>query len=153
LRYTKTAITAIALLLGDFAYAHKVVGISDGDTMTLLVDSKPLKIRLANIDAPEKKQAFGQRSKESLSDICWGTDATYETQAIDRYGRTVAVVFCNGTEANKEQVRRGLAWKYTKYNKDQSLPAIEAEARNAKFGLWADRDPVPPWEFRKYSRN
>jgi micrococcal nuclease len=139
----------IALLLGDFAFAHKVIGISDGDTMTLLVDSKPVKIRLANIDAPEKKQAFGEKSKESLSDICWGTDATYEAQTIDRYGRTVAVVTCNGVEANTEQVRRGLAWVYPKYNKDSMLPAIEADARNRKIGLWGDRDPIAPWEFRK----
>lgn len=141
-------LTAIALVLGDFAYAHKVIGISDGDTMTLLVDNKPLKIRLANIDAPEKKQAFGQKSKESLSDICWGTDTTFETQSIDRYGRTVAVVFCNGLEANTEQVRRGMAWAYTKYNKDSMLPAIEKAARSSKLGLWIEEDPSAPWEFR-----
>lgn len=138
----------IALLLGDFAYAHKVIGISDGDTMTLLVDNKPLKIRLANIDAPEKKQAFGQKSKESLSDICWNTDATYETQTVDRYGRAVAVVFCNGIQANTEQVRKGMAWVYPKYNKDSMLPAIETYARDRNLGLWSDRDPVAPWEFR-----
>ncbi|MBR7747427.1 thermonuclease family protein [Undibacterium sp. BYS107W] len=134
------------------AYAHKVVGISDGDTMTLLVEGKPLKIRLANIDAPERKQAFGQKSKESLSDICWGTDATYEAQTVDRYGRTVAVVFCNDVEANTEQVRRGMAWVYPKYNKDSMLPAIEADARDKKIGLWSDREPVAPWEFRRQLR-
>ena len=146
-------IAAIALLLGDFAFAHKVIGINDGDTMTLLVEGKPLKIRLANIDAPEKKQAFGQKSKESLSDICWNTDATFEAQTIDRYGRTVAVVTCNGVEANTEQVRRGLAWVYPKYNKDSMLPAIEAAARNTKIGLWSDREPFAPWEFRRIKSN
>jgi micrococcal nuclease len=139
----------IALLLGDFAYAHKVIGISDGDTMTLLVDNKPLKIRLANVDAPEKRQNYGQKSKESLSEICWDTDATFETQTIDRYGRTVAVVYCNGIEANKEQVKRGFAWVYPKYNKDSTLPAIETEARNKKTELWSNREPVAPWVFRK----
>lgn len=134
--------------MGDFAYAHKVIGISDGDTMTLLVDNKPVKIRLANIDAPEKKQPFGQRSKESLSDVCWDTDATYEAQTIDRYGRTVAVVFCNGVEANKEQVRKGMAWVYPKYNKDLILPAIEKTARSNKLGLWIEDNPSAPWEFR-----
>ncbi len=136
------------LLLGNYAFAHKVIGISDGDTMTLLVDNKPLKIRLANIDAPEKKQPFGQKSKESLSDICWNTDATYETQTIDRYGRTVAVVTCNGVEANTEQVRKGMAWVYPKYNKDPMLPAIEKAARASRLGLWIDGDPSAPWEFR-----
>jgi micrococcal nuclease len=86
------------------ACAHQVIGISDGDTMTLLVDQKPLKIRLANIDAPEKQQAFGQRSKQSLSDLCWGKDATYQAQTIDKYGRTVAVVTCGRT---KHLCRRG----------------------------------------------
>jgi micrococcal nuclease len=142
----------VALLMGDFAYAHKVIGISDGDTMTLLVDSKPLKIRLANIDAPEKKQAYGQKSKESLSDICWNTDATYQAQSIDRYGRTVALVFCNGIEANTEQVKRGFAWAYTKYNKDAALPALEQAARVAKVGLWNDDNPIAPWVFRKQLR-
>lgn len=152
MKFIQVLILAIALFHGDFAFANKVIGISDGDTMTLLVDSTPVKIRLANIDAPEKKQPFGQKSKESLSDICWGTDATFDTQTIDRYGRTVAVVFCNGIEANKEQVRRGLAWTYTKYNKDSLLPVIEAEARDNKNGLWSDRDPVAPWMFRVLSK-
>jgi micrococcal nuclease len=129
--------------------AHKVIGISDGDTMTLLVDNKPLKIRLANIDAPEKKQAYGQKSKESLSEICWETDATYQAQTVDRYGRTVAVVFCNGKEVNREQVARGFAWVYTQYNKDQSLPYLEKIAQTNKRGLWADKDAQAPWDFRK----
>ena len=141
-------IALIALLSGDFAYAHKVIGISDGDTMILLIDSKPVKIRLANIDAPEKKKPFGQKSKESLSEICWGTDATYVPQTTDRYGRTVAVVFCNGIEANKEQVRRGMAWVYPRYNKDRMLPSIQAEAKDHRVGLWSEREPFAPWEFR-----
>lgn len=140
-----------ALFIFSSAHAHKVIGISDGDTMTLLVGNKPLKIRLANIDAPEKKQAFGQKSKESLSDICRNADATYDTQTIDRYGRTVAVVFCNGMEANKEQVKHGMAWVYVKYNKDRSLPDVEALARDKKLGLWSGREPVAPWEFRRKS--
>ncbi|MFZ6801956.1 thermonuclease family protein [Undibacterium sp. Di24W] len=149
MNYRKLLTALIALHLSDFAFAHKVIGISDGDTMTLLVDNKSLKIRLANIDAPEKKQSFGQKSKESLSDICLGTDATYEAQTIDRYGRTVAVVTCNGIEANKEQVKRGFAWVYVKYNKDSTLPALENQARVSRFGLWVENISIPPWEFRK----
>jgi micrococcal nuclease len=142
--------TSVALLcaLSLSAHAHQVIGIADGDTLTLLVDRKPLKIRLANIDAPEKKQAFGQRSKQSLSDLCWKKDATYAAQTIDKYRRTVAVVTCDGVEANRAQVERGMAWVYRQYNKDAGLRAIEAKARTGKRGLWADREPVPPWEFR-----
>lgn len=131
------------------AYAHKVIGIADGDTLTLLVDQKPLKIRLANIDAPEKVQSFGERSKQSLSDLCWSKDASYKVQDIDRYGRTVAVVTCGGVEANRAQIERGMAWVYSKYNQDLTLPGLEAMARRGRLGLWADADPVPPWEFRR----
>lgn len=114
-----------------YAGAHQVIGITDGDTLTLLVDQKPLKIRLANIDAPEKKQAFGQRSRQSLSDLCWGKEADFRAESIDRYKRTVAVVTCDGVEVNRAQVARGMAWVYIKYNKDVVLPDIEASARAA----------------------
>jgi micrococcal nuclease len=134
------------------AFAHQVIGVSDGDTLTLLVDRKPVKIRLANVDAPESKMPFGQRAKQSLSDLCWGKDATYETQDIDRYGRTVAVVKCGGINANWNQVERGMAWVYPKYNKDRTLPAVQERAREGRRGLWADAEPTPPWEFRRSKR-
>lgn len=148
MRGTKQYLLA-ALFFCMSAHAHQVIGIADGDTMTLLVDQKPVKIRLANIDAPEKKQPFGQRSKESLSKLCWGKNAEYVTQAIDKYKRTVAVVTCDGVEANQGQVQRGMAWVYPKYNKDAALPAIEQAARLTGLGLWADPTPVVPWEWRK----
>lgn len=153
-RITPTQMKCIAMFFATVAFistsahAHQVISIADGDTITLLVDQKPLKIRLANIDAPEKKQPFGQRSKESLSKLCWGKDAQYEAQNIDRYKRTVAVVTCDGVEANRGQVQRGMAWVYPKYNKDASLPAIEQSARLTGLGLWADIAPVQPWEWR-----
>lgn len=130
------------------AHTHQVIGIADGDTLTLLADRKPLRIRLADIDAPEKKQAFGHRSKESLSDLCFGKDADYRTQTIDKYGRTVARVTCAGIDANRAQVERGMAWVYVNYNRDGSLPSAQAAARLSRKGLWADKTPVPPWEFR-----
>jgi micrococcal nuclease len=131
------------------ALAHQVIGIADGDTLTLLVDEKPLKIRLANIDAPEKAQPFGERSKQSLSELCVGKDARYQEQDIDRYGRTVAVVTCGGVEVNRAQVERGMAWVYAKYNKDLTLPGLAAMAQKERRGLWADAGPIPPWEFRR----
>lgn len=141
---------ALAILVTTFAaHAHQVIGIADGDTITLLVDKKPVKIRLANIDAPEKKQPFGQKSKQSLSDLCWGKDAQYQAQTTDRYKRTVALVYCDGTQVNKAQVQLGMAWVYPKYNKDPVLPAIERAAKLTGLGLWADHAPVPPWEWRR----
>ncbi|MFC3107382.1 thermonuclease family protein [Undibacterium arcticum] len=144
----KKLIPALLLVCMLPAHAHQVIGIADGDTLTLLVDRAPLKIRLADIDAPEKKQAFGQRSKQSLSDLCWGKDARYQAQTIDKYVRTVARVTCAGIDANRSQVERGMAWVYPKYNRDASLPAVENAARAARRGLWADKEPMPPWEFR-----
>lgn len=147
LAISRSALIAFALM-PYIADAHKVIGISDGDTMTLLVDQKQLKIRLANIDAPEKSQAFGQRSKQSLSELCWGKDAQFDAKSIDKYGRTVAIVRCAGIEANRSQVQKGMAWVYPKYNTDPSLPALEASARNGKSGLWSEKSPTAPWEFR-----
>jgi micrococcal nuclease len=131
------------------AFSDQVIGIADGDTLTVLHERKPVKIRLANIDAPEKKQAFGERSKQSLSELCFQKNATYSIQNIDRYGRTVAVVTCDGVEVNRAQVERGLAWVYAQYNKDASLPALQADAKSARRGLWSDHNPTPPWEFRR----
>ena len=136
-------------LLPEITVAHQVIGIADGDTMTVLVDQRPVKIRLANIDAPERRQPFGTRSRQSLSELCWQKDATYETQDVDRYGRTVAVVYCNGVNVNRAQVERGMAWVYPKYNKDETLPGLQERARAERRGLWADSEPVPPWEWRK----
>lgn len=134
------------------AQAAEVIRIADGDTFTVLVDKKPVKIRLANIDAPERKQAFGTRSRQSLADLCFRKDATYQTQDIDRYGRTVAVVTCDGVEANRHQVETGMAHVYSRYNKDKALPALQEQAQQARRGLWRDADPVPPWEFRKMKK-
>jgi micrococcal nuclease len=142
-------IALIFFALSAPAYAYRVIGIHDGDTMTLLVEQKPLKIRLANIDAPELRQAYGRRSKESLSTLCWDKDAQFETQSIDRYGRTVALIECDGVKANTAQVALGMAWVYTKYNADPHLPPWEIEARDKRLGVWSDEHPVAPWEWRK----
>lgn len=152
----RTAFILLALLL-PFAPAFgatiwNVVGISDGDSLTVLVDKRPVKIRLANIDAPERGQAFGQRAKESLSDLCWNASVTYTLQGIDRYGRSVAVVNCNGVEVNRAQVERGMAWVYARYNKDANLNDVQKRAKQERRGLWSDPNAVPPWEWRRAKR-
>lgn len=138
-----------ALLLSPPAYAAKVIGIADGDTLTVLHHRQPLKIRLANIDAPEKKQPFGQVSKKSLSALCFGREASYDGRTKDRFGRTVARVTCAGIDVNRAQVERGLAWVDDKYNTDRSLLSVQANAKSSGKGLWRDKVPVPPWEFRR----
>lgn len=135
----------------------RVVSIADGDTLTVLDTANTQhKIRLAEIDAPEighgankPGQPFGQRSRQSLAELCFQKPATVLVVDTDRYGRTVGRVTCAGQDANAEQIRRGLAWVYLKYARDQSLYEIEAEARAARRGLWADPSPIPPWEWRR----
>jgi len=130
-----------------------VIAISDGDTLTVLHDQQQVKIRLAEIDAPEKKQPFGTRSRQALAELCFKEQATIRPTARDRYGRTVAKVECKGQDANAEQVRAGMAWVYRQYTpKGSPLYAIEAEAQGARRGLWADPAPVPPWEWRRAKR-
>ena len=130
-----------------------VVGIADGDTLTVLCNgNEQVKIRLAEIDAPEKKQPFGNRSRQSLSDMCFKKQAEIKPQTKDRYGRTVAGVICDGADANVEQVKRGMAWVYDKYVRDRSLYAIQDKARASKVGLWADDNPVKPWAYRRVNK-
>ena len=129
-----------------------VVSISDGDTLTVLHNQQQIKVRLSEIDAPEKAQAFGARAKQSLSDLCFGKQAEIIPQSRDRYGRTVARVRCGGVDANTEQVRRGMAWVFDRYVTDRSLYAVQEDARNARRGLWADPAPIPPWEWRHMKR-
>lgn len=129
----------------------RVVGIADGDTLTILDKSNAqVKIRLAAIDAPEKAQPFGQKAKAKLSDLCYNKQANIKVVDIDRYGRTVGEVECAGTNANEAMIRSGLAWVYRKYAKGYSdLYPIEEEAKAEKRGLWADPNAIPPWDFRK----
>lgn len=147
----KLALAALALSSAH-AIAAEVIGIADGDTLTILQDGKPIRIRLANIDAPEKGQGFGERAKQSLSELCYRKDATFKVVSTDRYGRAVALVSCAGIDVNRIQVERGLAWVYTQYNQDPSLPAKQAAAAAERRGLWADPGAVPPWEFRRSRR-
>ena len=127
-----------------------VVGVADGDTLTVLCEgSEKMKIRLSEIDAPEKRQPFGSRSKLSLSSMCLQKKAKIKPQTKDRYGRIVAGVICDGVDANEEQIKRGMAWVYDKYVKDQSLYSIQNKARASKKGLWADNKPIKPWEYRR----
>lgn len=133
----------------------KVVGVSDGDTITVLdADKIQYKVRLAGIDAPENSQAFGERSKQHLGNLVFGKVVSVEWNKTDKYGRIVGKVLVNDQDANLRQVSAGLAWHYKQYEKEQSLAdrmsyaQAEADARTRKAGLWFDAAPVPPWEFR-----
>lgn len=129
-----------------------VVAITDGDTLKARCPDQQVVIRLAEIDAPEKAQAFGQRSKQHLAALCFGKQAEIRPTARDRYGRTVARVTCDGTDANAAMVRSGMAWAYTRYLTDPQIRAAEVLAQREHAGLWADEHPTPPWTWRHPGR-
>lgn len=128
-----------------------VVGVHDGDTITVRCGEQPQqKIRLAEIDAPELKQAFGQKSKQKLSELVYMKTISVEPLKSDRYGRTIARLYVNGREVQWDMVGAGMAWCYTAYLKQPECRSFEDKARSARRGLWADQQqPVPPWEFRR----
>ncbi|HRZ05564.1 MAG TPA: thermonuclease family protein [Candidatus Competibacteraceae bacterium] len=135
----------------------KVVGISDGDTLTLLVPEgasfKQFKVRLGEIDTPESRQPYGNRAKQALSDLAYNQQAHVVVQDTDRYDRTVGRVFVGGVDVNAEMVKQGAAWVYRQYLKDQSLLTLEQQAKAAKRGLWGlpETERCPPWDWRKGS--
>jgi endonuclease YncB( thermonuclease family) len=126
----------------------KVVAVTDGDTIKILVGTDQVKVRLAGIDAPESKQPFGTRAKQALSEKIFGQEVPVEAQGKDRYGRTLGTIFVGTRNINVEMVQEGMAWQFVKYDKSKSLAEAEAAARKAKRGLWADPNPVAPWEWR-----
>lgn len=133
-----------------------VVGVSDGDTIKVVdVSNTQHKIRLLGIDAPESKQAFGQRPKQSLRDLVYGKTVQVEYDKQDRYGRALGKVLVDGEDVNLLQVKRGMAWSYRAYKRDQNpddrkiYEAAENAAKASKMGLWADMNSMPPWVFRK----
>jgi micrococcal nuclease len=131
------------------SFSGEVVAVKDGDTIVVLVGRKQHTIRLAEVDCPEKKQAFGSQAKKFTSDLVFAKTVTVETQTIDRYGREVAhVILQDGRDLNRELVRAGLAWWYKRYSKDESLGELEREARLNKRGLWSQPNPTQPEYFR-----
>lgn len=146
------------LSLGAQSFDGKVVGISDGDTITILTDGKQqVKVRLYGVDCPESKQAFGTRARQFTSEQVFGKLISVEVMDIDRYGRTVGIVSApDGTTLNHELLENGMAWLYTAYCKAPvcgKWKQVEFSARQAKIGLWADKSPTPPWEYRKTGRS
>jgi endonuclease YncB( thermonuclease family) len=133
------------------AFSGPVVSVLDGDTIEVLHNQVPERIRLSGIDCPEKGQAFGKRAKQAASELVFGKDVTLQTHGLDKYGRTLAdVLLHDGTNVNHTLVKDGWCWWYRKYAPaDTVLEALEKDAREAKKGLWADSQPVPPWEWRK----
>lgn len=145
----------IAPVLAAPDLTGRVVGISDGDTLTLLTaDRRQTKVRLAEIDTPERRQPYGSRAREALAELAFQREVRVVVEETDRYGRSVGHVYAGGRNVNAELVRRGAAWVYDRYNRDPALPVLEAEARAARRGLWSlpAAERMPPWEWRRRAR-
>lgn len=141
-------------MISTLALLCLIVGISDGDTLTARCgvpgQYEQVKIRLAGIDAPERKQPFGNASRQHLADLCFQTEAMIIPRTKDRYRRTVADVECRGQDAGTEQVRAGMAWVYDAYaKKHQYLYQWQDEARMFGRGLWSEPGATAPWEWRR----
>lgn len=158
-----TGLGCLLLVTGLSLHAEtlngKVVAVADGDTVTVLdAARRSHKVRLAGIDAPEKAQAFGVRSKQSLSAMVFNKTVSVEWNKRDRYGRTLGKLVVDGVDANLAQIQTGMAWWYEKYRSDQppvdqrQYQAAELAARAQRAGLWLDENPVPPWDWRRERR-
>ena len=130
-----------------FALPSKVVSIHDGDTVTILQNKRQIKVRLFGIDAPELKQPYGKKSKQSLANLIAGEVVEVEENGKDRYKRTIGTIYLNGTDINAQMVASGYAWAYRKFSKKYTPQ--ESQAKKQRLGLWRDKEPIPPWEWRK----
>lgn len=155
----KLLILAAALLATGGAQAYelrgKVVAVTDGDTITLLdADKWQQKIRLADIDAPERRQPWGQRAKDALSRLVMARDVRADCREADRYGRHVCTIFAGTTDVNAALITQGHAWVYERYNRRSDLPRLQAQARAERRGLWQlpEAERIPPADWRKQQK-
>jgi len=133
------------------SWTGKVVSVADGDTITALNNGKSERIRLYGIDTPEKRQAFGKKAKQFTSSMVFGKTIEVKIKDIDRYGRTVALVYVDGESLNEALIKAGYAWVYQRYCKESFCKdwlSLEGAARYGKIGLWSEPDPIAPWDFR-----
>lgn len=144
------AITSPGLAAAADIIVGRVIKVADGDTITVLTAARDqVRVRLASIDAPERGQPWGTRSREALAELVAGQEVTIEHTDTDRYGRVIGRVLLDTVDINADQVASGWAWVYRQYSDDPELRRLEAAARDEGLGLWADQDPVPPWEWRR----
>lgn len=138
-----------SIVKAEGVLAGTVVGVHDGDTITVLTfNYQTVKVRLAQIDAPEKRQAFGEVSKQALARRVMRQTVKVEIETTDKYGRLAGKVLLNGMDINREQVEKGMAWVYTQYAHETDYFSAQEQAQRNKVGLWQDKTPIPPWVFR-----
>ena len=146
----------ILLIYNSNAYSldGSITKVTDGDTVVFKdINNELLKVRLTQIDAPESKQDFGLESTKSLTELCLNQKSKLEISGVDRYERTLAIVYCNNINANIHQLKNGLAWVYDAYVTEYNYYSYQNEAKKKKLGLWTDEYPLAPWDFRKNKKS
>jgi len=132
------------------SFSGPVVAVLDGDTLLVGREGRrPVKVRLAGIDAPEKAQPYGIESRDALARQVLKQEVEVTVLATDKYGRWVGRITLAGRDVCQEQVRLGMAWEYSYFRRDAVLAALQHEARQSRRGLWARPNPQPPWQWRK----
>ncbi len=135
---------------GKGSLTGKVIRIADGDTFhMLLADKRSIKIRLFGIDCPETQQPFYQQAKNELSRLIFNKTVTITFDNKDQYGRYLAIAFVDGQSVNEAMLSSGLAWHFTRYDRNAKWKSLEKEARKQRIGIWSQPDPIAPWKFRK----
>lgn len=152
----KNIFTILLILLGNCVcaqeYTGRVVAIADGDTFTFLTpENRQIKVRLAEVDTPEKAQPYGTKAKQALSDLIFRQEVRVIEADIDRYGRLVGHVYVGNVHVNRRMVQQGMAWVYRQYMQDKTLLLDEERAKGSRLGLWSlpTHEQVPPWEWRR----
>ncbi len=141
-------------ICGSNIFSAKVIGITDGDTFTVLTkDKKQIKIRLEGIDCPEKGQDFGLKATTAISELCFNKNVRVEETGKDAYKRVLAYVYVGDVCVNKELIKQGMAWHFKKYNKNKELADLELKAKKEKTGLWSMDNPKAPWDWRKEKKD
>lgn len=150
------AFAVIALLLLGQSSPKRLTGkithVSDGDTATILANNKEVIIRLDGIDAPEGNQTKGEESTKKLRELIMDKEVAVLYSEQDKYGRTIGRIYVGEVWVNLEMIKSGYAWHYKQYSKDETLAKAEEEARKEKIGIWADTNPMAPWEYRRLTR-
>lgn len=144
-----TALLCASTLVNAENFSGKVIAVMDGDTLLVLRNGHPVKVRLTGIDAPEKAQPFGTASQQSLAELVKGKQVQVESRAADDYGRLLATIRIGAVNVNHEQVRRGMAWEYSRFHSNKELMALQREAQQARRGLWAGVESIEPSQWRK----
>lgn len=164
MKTTKFIISAVLAMASATVNAEAIegliVGVADGDTVTLLTPEKiQVKIRVQGIDAPERSQAFGNVSRQAMAKVVFQKNVNAQCSSTDRYGRKICVIYANGVDAGLQLINQGLAWHYKQYANEQSprdragYAYAEENARAQRVGLWSEPNPMAPWDFRKSKRN